>query len=91
MMSPRRVLYSPQFVAGYADALRTARADLHDMSFRHACELADLRAEVAELRAVFRDVVTSLRERADEEVTALRRQLMIALARLERDPARPLH
>jgi len=39
----RRLLYSPQYVQGFRVALREARTDLHDIHFKHLCELADLR------------------------------------------------
>ena len=87
----RRLLYSPQYVRGFRVALREARTDLYDMHFKHLCELADLRKEIAELRAVLHLVVTTLREKADQDVAQLRRQLETPLARLERDPAKPLH
>src|SRR5262245_44717477 len=87
----RRVLLHPSYIEGFRNALRDARADLHALNFRHQCALADLQAEVAELRAILHDVVTSLREKADEDLSTLRRQLMTALVRLERDRSKPLH
>jgi hypothetical protein len=52
-----RILYSPQYVAGFASALVTARADLHSMSASHRRDYAilckqieTLRAEIVELR-----------------------------------------
>jgi len=88
----RRLLYSPQYVQGFRVALREARTDLHDIHFKHLCELADLRREIAELRDVLHLLVTTLRRQADQDVAQLRRQLETAtLARLERDPAKPLH
>ena len=84
----RRLLIDPNhaaYAAGYRDALIYARTDLND-------NLAALRGEVDELRGVFRDVVAMLREQADQDVVALRRQLELALIRLiRRDPATPLH
>jgi hypothetical protein len=40
----RRVLYRPDYVRGFANALREARSDLHDMHFKHVCELDEARA-----------------------------------------------
>jgi hypothetical protein len=84
----RRLLIDPKHVAyaaGYRDALSFARADLNE-------NLAVLQSEVAELRGIFHDVVTMLREKADQDVATLRRQLEIALIRLtRRDPGTPLH
>jgi hypothetical protein len=54
------------------------------------CELADLRAEVAELLEVLQMVVGTLRAQAESDVATLRRQLETALARIERDPMLPL-
>jgi hypothetical protein len=54
-----RILYSPQYVAGFASTLATARSDLHTMSVSHRREMIELnreveklRREVAELRAL---------------------------------------
>jgi len=88
----RVVLYHPKYVEGFRVALREARADLVAMHERHLAELADLRAEVAELRSILADVVRLSREKAEGDLVALRRQLETALGRLERrDPAQPLH
>jgi len=89
----RRVLYSPQYVRGFAVALREARADLHDMHFKHLCELADLHRELDKCRAeldALKDIVRR-RVAAEAELAALRREreLMRALS-AERDPALPL-
>jgi hypothetical protein len=70
-----------------------ARADLADLSFKHACQHADLmreldkcRAELDELRAL-----VLMRQEADAQVAALYRERAIARARAaERDPAMPL-
>jgi len=91
MHSGRPLLYSPQYVHGFRIALREARADLHEMHVRHLCELAGLRHEVNELRDVVQLVVSILRQQAKTDVASLRRQLEVALARLERDPAAPLN
>ena len=89
--SRRVVLYHPRVIAALRNTLAEAKDDLRDLHHRHLAELADLRAEISELRSILADVVTSLRTQADQDVAALRRQLMIALARLKRDPQRPLH
>jgi hypothetical protein len=91
MARDRRLFYSPGYVEGFRSALREARDDLHDMHCRHLDQLAAVRAEVAELRSIFADVVTVLRMQAEADVSDLRRRLELALARLERDPRRPLH
>lgn len=53
--------------------------------------LAELRAEVDELREIFGDVVTALRMKADSDVARLRRELERALLRLAPDPGKPLN
>ena len=87
----RRLLYSSQFVRGFAVALREAKADLHKMHFKHLCELADLKKEIGELRSIFHDVVRCLRTQAETDVATLRQRLETALARIERDPNKLLH
>ena len=69
-------------------------ADLHDMHFRHLCEMADLRRELEETRAAFRELrATSLaRQCAEAELRELYRERSIAQAKaVERNPAWPLH
>jgi hypothetical protein len=61
------------------------------MHARHVAELAALRNEIDELRDVLQLVVGILRVQAESDVRTLRRQLTAVLARLERDPAKPLH
>jgi len=87
----RRLLVSPERVELIRSALREARADLYEMHESHLRELQELRAEVAELRDVLQLVVRITREWAETDVATLRRQLEVALARIERDPATPLH
>jgi len=88
----RVLLYHPAYVEGYRVALIQARADLHDVHLQHVGELADLKAEISELRAVLHTVVTCLREQADQDVATLRHELELALARLtRRDPDQRLH
>jgi hypothetical protein len=89
--SRRVVLYHPKYVEGFRNALAEAREDLRVLHARHLDQLDDLRREVSELRSIFADVVASLRVQAEADVHALRRKLEAALARLERDPRRPLH
>jgi hypothetical protein len=91
MDNGRRILYSPQFVDGFRVALREAKADLQEMHFRHLCELAELRREVGELRSILQDVIWASREKADADVAGLRHELETALARLERNPNKPLN
>ena len=87
----RVVLYHPKYVEGFRNPLREAKADLHTMHFRHLCELADLRKEIAELRSILADVVAALRTQAETDVATLRQRLETALARIERDPNKLLH
>jgi hypothetical protein len=94
MNARRVVLYHPQYIERFRSALRN---DLHEMNARHAAEhaqrmaeLAELRAELAELREILAIVVSVTRQQAEADVVTLRRQLEIALARLER-PGKPLH
>jgi hypothetical protein len=95
----RRVLLHPSYVEGFRNALREAKADLHQQHFEHLCrladqnvEIADLRAEVAELREILALLVTISRQQAETDVATLRAQLMALLVRLQRrDPTNPLH
>ena len=87
----RRLLVNSERVEVIRIALRAARADLDEMHARHLRELAGLRHEVNELRDVVQLVVSILRQQAKTDVASLRRQLEVALARLERDPAAPLN
>jgi len=65
-------------------------AERDAMFHRHLAELADLRRELHELRSIFLDVVTTLRAQAEVDVATQRHELEVLLARLERDPTRPL-
>lgn len=91
MDSGRRILLHPRYIEGFRVALREARGDLHEMHYRHLCELAALRAEVAELREILSMIVGTLRTQAETDLATLRRQLERALARIERDPNNLLH
>jgi hypothetical protein len=94
MSNGRRVLYSPSYIQGFRNALCQARADLHAMSFRHACELADLRKEFDQVRADYAELRSTVlaRQDAEAELAALYRERAIARARAaERDPALPLN
>jgi hypothetical protein len=73
------------------EAFAEARADLHAMRFQHLCELADLHKEIEELRSIVADVVTGLRQSADNDVARSRRALERALLRLAPDPHKPLN
>jgi len=71
--------------------LLCSTARIHSLLLR-ARELAELRAEVSELREVLLLLVGISREQAEMDVATLRRQLMAILVRLERrDPSQPLH
>jgi len=68
MVSGRRPLYSPQYVAGFRNALAEARGDLAELHHRHLidhhrhlAELQQLRHEVAELREILAIVVSVAR------------------------------
>jgi hypothetical protein len=89
--SARPVLYHPQIVAAFRNALAQARAKLDEMELRHLTDLAELQSQHAELREIVLMVISILRQQAETDVTKLRLQLETVLARLERDPARPLH
>jgi hypothetical protein len=89
-MSGNRILYRPEHVARLRGVLNSAREDLREMHAKHLAELADLRAELGELREILAIVVGVARQQAETDVATLRRQLEYALARLER-PAGPLH
>jgi hypothetical protein len=94
MSHSSRPLIRPGLFA-YAQAFAQARADL----VASMCEIAELRAElnrlheeIAELRSIMSDVVVGLRERADQDVAALRAKLQGVLLRLaQRDKHLPLH
>jgi len=89
----RRVLYSQQYIEGYRNALAEARADLQAMSFRHRCELTDLRKELDAARAEFDELKTAVfaRQCAESELATLYRERELGRARAaERDLTRPL-
>ena len=93
MADGRRLLYHPEYVRAFADALREARADLHEMHSRHVAEVAALRRELDEVRAAFDELrtVSLARQRAEVELRGLYRERAIVRARAaERDPAAPL-
>jgi hypothetical protein len=78
----------------FARAYAEARADLAAMNDEHQRELADLRRELAETRALFDELraVTLARQRADAEVAELYRLRDIERAKAaERDPVAPLN
>jgi hypothetical protein len=89
-----RLLYTREYVRGFATALRQARDDLHEMDARHRRELEELWHELDKARAEFAELRTLalLRDRANVEVFKLYRERDILRAeRTERDWARPLH
>ena len=67
------------------------RSGLHILTDEEERELAALRREFDELRSIMLDVVRCLRQQTESDVATLRGQLEVALARIERDPAKPLH
>jgi hypothetical protein len=87
--SARPLLLHPGF-----RLLAEARAADERRHFELQCELADLRAEIAELREVMQLLVGMAREQAEGNVAELRKQLEGALLRLahhEHRSGRPLH
>ena len=66
-------------------------SDLHEMHFRHLCEIADLRRELDEVRAAYADLRAATLTRRRAELACLTANARIARARAaERDPAIPL-
>jgi hypothetical protein len=85
----RVVLYHPKFVEGFCAALAEAKADLHDLHFKHVCEMADLRRELDACRAELDGLRTAVlaRQHAEGELAILHRERDIARAQAaERDP-----
>jgi hypothetical protein len=83
----RRVLYRPDYVRGFANALREARSDLHDMHFKHVCELDEARAALRDLQAAVQArweaearLAELYRERAIRTSTSSRARSGIAIA-----------
>jgi hypothetical protein len=90
----RRVLYHPECVRAYRDALAEARADLHAMHHRHLRELAALRRELDECHAALRELrdARAAIVQAEAELVSLYRERSIQRARTaERDPGQPLN
>jgi hypothetical protein len=88
--SNRRVLYHPDYVQGFRDALAEARADLREMAERHAARVTVLEAKVAALRAEVDQLrsIALARQRGELELAELRRLQAIGRARLAQyDPA----
>jgi hypothetical protein len=82
-----RILYSVERIH-----VLLARAREVDFSEEQLRELAELRAEVNELREILALVVGTMRTQAEADVSALRGELERALARLcRRNPDQPLH
>ena len=82
----RKVLYSPQFVLGFARALREARADLRSLHSAHLSQLADLKREIDGMRAELDQLrelraVTRARIKAESDLRALYREREIARAK----------
>jgi hypothetical protein len=81
-MQRRRVLYSSQYVAGFAAALKQAREDLKAMNFRHQCAHDDLMRELDKCRAELDELwaLVLMRQEADPQLTALYRERKIRSA-----------
>ena len=91
MSRNRKLLYTADRVHALFARMR---ADLHDMHFKHLCELADLRKELDETRTALDELRTAVRARqaAESELAELYRERGIARAQAtERDPATPLN
>jgi len=83
----RRVLVHPDRVHQMFNRMRE---DLHALSFRHACEVADLRRELDEVRGLYAQLRAAVlaRQNAEQELHQLYREREIQRARvIERDPA----
>jgi hypothetical protein len=94
MRSRGRVLDSPQYIEGFRDALREARADLDKMHQRHAIELGRLYGELERVRSALDELrsVALAREKATVELAELRRLREISKANMvQRDISTPLH
>jgi hypothetical protein len=82
----RKLLYSGDRVH---TLFARMRGDLHEMHYRHLCELADLKRELEQVRAQFDELraVSLARSRAELEVAELRRLQAIGRARaVQYDP-----
>jgi hypothetical protein len=90
-MMQRKLVYHPRHVQALRSVLNDAREDLHEMHRKHLGELNALRAEVRELGSILQEVVRITREKEEHSLASLRHQLEIQLARLERDPRKPLN
>ena len=77
----RRLLYTPQYVAGFARALREARADLDAQHRRHLSDMADLRRELDLVRTEYTALRNAVIEREKAEAN---------LVLLQRDRARQM-
>ena len=86
----RKVLYHPDQVRALFNRMR---GDLHDLHFKHMCQMADLRRQFDACRAELDELKSAVRARvrAEAELHALHRERDIRNAmRAERDPAAPL-
>jgi len=84
--SIRRVLYTEARVRAMFARMRD---DLHELAARHASEVAALRAELDEVRALYDELraATFARQRAEAELASLYRERAIRRARAaEREP-----
>jgi hypothetical protein len=95
-MTGRPLVYSAEYLLHQVRAETLIRelerrSGLHILTDEEERELAALRREFDELRSIMLDVVRCLRQQTESDVATLRGQLEVALARIERDPAKPLH
>jgi len=84
-MTGRRRLYDEARVRALFSAMRD---ELRSMGEKHTAEVESLRREFREALQI---IVGTLRQTAESDVATLRRQLELALARIERDPQKQLH
>jgi F0F1-type ATP synthase membrane subunit b/b' len=87
----RRLIIAPALIERFRAALAEERAIAEQQHFEFLAEVAELQAELVELREVMQLIVGTLRVSAEQDVAELRHRLETALARLERKPNTPLH
>jgi hypothetical protein len=94
MLRNNRLVYHPRYIEACRATLDVARADLAALARQHQCEIADLRRELNEVRALYDELCAAVRARqlAESELARLYREREIARAeRTTRDPAAPLN
>jgi len=90
MSGKRKLLYTPDRLRALFNRMRS---DLHDMHFKHQCELAELRKQLDEVRDLYTQLraATLARPHAEDELASLYRQRELVRAQAaEREPWQPL-